>query len=98
MLVLARRLLPEDPAWGHHRLDVLGAGLLGLATFCVLFGAVEYDSLHDTRLALLAVPAVLLVLMFWLRERQLEAQRRDPLVDLHLFRVRSYTSGRRRLP
>ena len=93
VIVLARRLLPEDPAWGKHRLDVLGAGLLGAATFCVLFGAVEYDSLRDKRLAWLAVPAIVLVVLFWLRERALTASRRDPLVDLHLFRVRSYTSG-----
>ena len=93
VVILARRLLPADPARGKHRLDLLGAALLGAATFCVLFGAVEYDSLRDKRLAWLLVPAVLLVLMFGRRERRLTAQRRDPLIDLHLFRVPSYTSG-----
>ena len=93
VIVLARRLLPQDPSLGKHRLDVLGAALLGAATFCVLFAAVEYDSLHDKRLAWLAAPAVVLVVLFWLRERRLTAARRDPLVDLQLFRVRSFSSG-----
>jgi MFS family permease len=36
---------------------------------------------------------VVLLVMFALRERRLTAERRDPLVDLHLFRVRSYSAG-----
>jgi EmrB/QacA subfamily drug resistance transporter len=93
VILLARRLLPTDPELGQHRLDVLGAGVLGCATFCVLFASVEYDALHDARLALLAVPAVLLVFGFVRRERRLSMLRRDPLVDLELFRVPSYRSG-----
>ena len=42
VLVLARRLLPETPSTGRHRLDVGGSLLLGAATFCVLFTAVGY--------------------------------------------------------
>jgi EmrB/QacA subfamily drug resistance transporter len=93
VLALSRRLLPEDPAWGKHRLDVLGAVTLGAATFCVLFAAVEYDALRDARLALLFVPALALLGLFWRRERRLTAQRADPLVDLRLFREPSYTAG-----
>jgi EmrB/QacA subfamily drug resistance transporter len=93
VLALSRRLLPEDPAWGKHRLDVLGAVTLGAATFCVLFAAVEYDALRDARLALLLVPALALLGLFWRRERRLTAQRADPLVDLRLFREPSYTAG-----
>ena len=93
VMVLARRLLPADPPRGRHRLDVAGAALLGGATFCVLFAAVEYDTLRDKRLAWLAVPAIALLLLFARRERRLTSLRRDPLVDLTLFRVRSYTSG-----
>jgi EmrB/QacA subfamily drug resistance transporter len=93
VIALARRLLPADNATGRHRLDVIGAALLGGAMFCVLFAAVEYDALHDKRLAWLAVPAVLLLATFLARERRLTAQHRDPLLDLHLFRVPSYTSG-----
>jgi EmrB/QacA subfamily drug resistance transporter len=93
VILLSRRLLPNDPAAGRHRLDVLGAAYLGAATFCVLFAAVEYDALHDGRLAWLAVPAAVLLGAFLRRELRLTRRRSDPLVDLRLFRVPSYTSG-----
>ncbi|MDT4912648.1 MAG: hypothetical protein QOC66_1776 [Pseudonocardiales bacterium] len=93
VIMLSRRLLPRDPAGGRHRLDVLGAGYLGVATFCVLFAAVEYDALHDRRLVWLALPALVLIVVFVRRERRLTQSRSDPLVDLHLFRVPSYSSG-----
>ncbi|HEY2043104.1 MAG TPA: MFS transporter [Jatrophihabitans sp.] len=93
VMLLSRRLLPADPVRGRHRLDVLGAALLGGATFCVLFATVQYDALHDRRLAWLGVPAVILVALFVRRERRLTRLRRDPLVDGRLFRVPSYTAG-----
>src|SRR4051794_29302740 len=93
VLVVARRLLPADPARGRHRLDVLGAALLGGATFCVLFGAVEYDAVRDGRLLLLALPMTALFALFVRRERRLTRQEKDPLVDLRLFRTPSYTTG-----
>jgi EmrB/QacA subfamily drug resistance transporter len=93
VIVLARRLLPSDPVLGRHRLDVLGATVLGAATFCVLFASVEYDALHDRRLAWLGAPAVALLLVFFRREHRLTRLRRDPLVDLSLFRMPSYSAG-----
>ncbi len=93
VLVLSRRLLPKDPAVGRHRLDVLGAALLGGMTFCVLFAAVEYDALHDRRLGWLGLPALILLMAFIRRESRLTRARSDPLIDLHLFRVPSYSSG-----
>jgi len=93
VIVLARRLLPTDRPLGRHRLDVIGAGILGLATFCVLVAAVEYDAVQDARLAWLAVPASALAVVFFRREARLTRQRADPLVDLRLFRVPSYTVG-----
>ena len=45
-MLLARRLLPAPTESTPHRLDVLGAALLGGATFCVLFACVEYDALQ----------------------------------------------------
>jgi EmrB/QacA subfamily drug resistance transporter len=93
VIVLARRLLPLGPPLGRHRLDVLGAGLLGGATFCVLVGAVQYDSVRDPRLGWLAVPAAILLAVFVRRERRLTRLRLDPLVDIRLFRKPSYTSG-----
>lgn len=93
VIALAGRLLPDDSASGRHRLDVVGALLLGAATFCVLFGAVEYDSLRDLRLLWLALPAAALLATFWLREVGLTERRADPLVDMRLFRQPSYTAG-----
>ena len=93
VIALARRLVPADRHAGAHRLDVTGAVLLGAATFCILFAAVQYDSARDPRLALLAVPAVLLLIVFFRRERRLTDARQDPLVDLHLFRAPSYSAG-----
>ena len=93
VIALSRRLLPPPTETTHHRLDVLGAALLGGATFCVLFACVEYDALRDARLAWLAVPALALLGLFVRRERRLTVESRDPLVDLRLFRRPSYVSG-----
>lgn len=93
VIFLARRLLPAPTETVPHRLDLLGAGLLGLATFCVLFACVEYDVAHDAHLAWLGVPAALLFGLFLRRERRLTDQVRDPLVDLRLFRRPSYVAG-----
>jgi EmrB/QacA subfamily drug resistance transporter len=92
VILLARRFLPQTPAVGRHRLDVIGSLTLGAATFCVLFGAVQFDLL-GTSVVLLAIPALLLLFLFWRRERRLTREELDPLVDLRLFRRPSYTAG-----
>ncbi len=93
VMLLARRLLPTDQRRTRHRLDITGAALLGAATFCVMFAAVQYDSVHDGRLALLGLPAAVLLIAFLRRERRLTATRGDPLVDFRLFRTPSFASG-----
>jgi len=93
VIMLARRLLPVDIRQGKHRLDIAGAALLGGATFCLLYAAVQYDSVRDLRLALLIIPAVILLIVFFRRERRLTRLQKDPLVDLRLFRVPSYAAG-----
>ncbi len=92
VVALARRYLPDTPATGRHRLDVIGSLMLGAAMFCVLFAAVELEQLGRSVLAL-AAPAVVLLILFWRRERRLTRSELDPLVDLRLFRQPSYTSG-----
>jgi len=92
VIALARRFLPDAPSTGRHRLDLLGALMLGAATFCVLFAAVEYEDTGRSVL-LLTAPSLVLLLLFWRRERRLTRARLDPLVDLRLFRRPSYTSG-----
>ncbi len=93
VIALARRYLPHTPAVGRHRLDVAGALVLGAATFCVLFAAVEYDQLHDVRIFGLLLPAAVLLLAFLRRERRLTQAQADPLIDFRLFREPSYTAG-----
>src|SRR6478736_3222580 len=89
VILLGRRFLPQTPATGRHRLDVIGSLMLGTATFCVLFGAVEFEAIGRS-LLLLAVPTVGLLFLFWRRERRLTNELKDPLVDLRLFRRPSY--------
>src|SRR5689334_14858681 len=67
VIALGRRFLPETPPTGRHRLDVIGSLVLGLATFCVLFGAVQTESAGPAVLAL-AVPALVLLAVFFRRE------------------------------
>ncbi len=94
IIVLARRWLPPPMTDGRrHRLDLPGALLLGTATLCVLGAAVEYDALHDARLAYLALPAAVLLAAFTRREWRLTKARQDPLVDLRLFSRPSYSVG-----
>jgi MFS family permease len=95
-LVLARRWLPGPPPRETARrrpLDVPGALLLGLAVFCVLFAAVQYDALRDPRLAWLVVPALGFGALFVRREQRLTRLARDPLFDLRLFTLPTYTTG-----
>jgi EmrB/QacA subfamily drug resistance transporter len=93
VIFLARRLLPPPTESIPHRLDVLGALILGGATFCVLFACVQYDAQHDARLGWLAVPALVLGLLFYRRERGLTDRGAEPLVDFRLFRRPSYVAG-----
>jgi EmrB/QacA subfamily drug resistance transporter len=93
VIALARRYLPQTPTAGRHHLDVVGALMLGTATFCVLFTAVEFDQLHDARISWLLAPAATLLVAFFRRERRLTDRQQDPLVDFRLFRQPSYTAG-----
>jgi EmrB/QacA subfamily drug resistance transporter len=93
VLLLSRRYLPTTPRVVRHRLDLLGAALLGTATFSVLIGCVEYDSHQDVRLAWLVVPAAALFSLFLRRERRLTRLDADPLVDLRIFSRPSYVAG-----
>jgi EmrB/QacA subfamily drug resistance transporter len=93
VMLLARRLLPAPTESTQHRLDVVGALLLGGTTFCVLFACVQYDAVRDARLAWLGIPALVLLVLFYRRERVMTEERREPLVDFRLFRQPSYVAG-----
>lgn len=94
--VLCRRWLPADPVRGtaaRRPLDLAGAGLLALGVFAVLFPAVQYDSSRDLRLAYLLLPAALVLAGFVVWERGPARRGGHPLIDLELFRIRSYSDG-----
>lgn len=93
-LVLCARLLPSSPRRSSPRpLDLPGAALLTIGVFGLLFPAVQYDAVQDLRLAWLLLPAVAVLACFVQWERGPGLRRGHPLVDLGLFRIRSYTDG-----
>jgi EmrB/QacA subfamily drug resistance transporter len=93
-LVLCGRLLPSAPRRDAHRpLDLPGAALLGIGVFGLLFPAVQFDADHDARLVLLLVPALAVLAGFVGWERGPGRRRGYPLVDLQLFRIRSFADG-----
>ncbi len=75
------------------KLDIGGALLLGLAILCVLFPIVEVNEFHNGWLFLLFVPAAALLAAFLRRESRLSRNGGSPLLNLHLFRVPTFTTG-----
>lgn len=81
---------------GHtppRRLDIPGAALLTVAVFCVVFPAVQYDAHHDNRLFLFGIAGMAFFVAFSAWERGPGSRRGHPLIDVTLFRVRSFTTG-----
>jgi MFS family permease len=74
-------------------LDLPGVALLAAGVFTLLLPAVQYDASHDSRLALLLLPALGLLVAFWAWERGPAARRGYPLIDLGLFRIPSFRDG-----
>lgn len=95
-VVLARRWIRADrPSTepGPRRLDLLGAVLLGGGLFCLLFAIVESGQDATPAVALLLVPAAVLIAAFIRHEARLTRAEAGPLVDLRLFAVPSFVSG-----
>jgi EmrB/QacA subfamily drug resistance transporter len=92
--VLCARLLPAAPPREQTRpLDLPGAALLTLGVFGLLFPAVQFDADHDLRLAVLVLPALAVLAGFVGWERGPGRRRGYPLIDLGLFRIRSFADG-----
>ncbi len=95
-LVLARRYLPRGSRSTGRRqsLDPVGVGLFAGAMFALLWPLVEGSqaSLADRQWWLEAVAASALA-AFVLWERRLGKRGGQPMVDLSLFRLRSYALG-----
>jgi EmrB/QacA subfamily drug resistance transporter len=92
--LLCRRLLPVTPRRETTRaLDLPGVGLLAVGVLGLLFPAVEFDAGHDPRLFVLVAPALAVLAGFVAWEAGPARRRGHPLVDLGLFRIRSYADG-----
>jgi EmrB/QacA subfamily drug resistance transporter len=94
-IVLAYRLLPAARGRGPAKedLDPLGAVLLGLGVVLLLFPLVQSHSGASGALWFLIVPAAAVLVWFVLHERAYGRRGREPMVDLNLLRVRSYSLG-----
>ncbi len=94
VLVLARRYLPapERQTTERSTLDPLGVLLLGAAVICVLVPFIEQRQWHSPlRIALFPLAAVLLGV--WVLHERRYGRTREPVVNLSLFKIRSYVLG-----
>nr|WP_225847173.1 MFS transporter [Streptomyces sp. HPF1205] len=96
-LPLAHRLLPpppppEDGRKARGDLDPVGVGLLGVGTVVLLLPFVQEQQWKGA-LKWLLVPLALAILAGFAGWERFYARRRAPLVDLTLFRQRSYGLG-----
>ena len=94
-LVLARRWLPTDPGTGRmESLDPVGVALLAAGLFLVLLPVVESERAGDQPWLWALLPVGLAVLVgFVAWERRFRRLGRAPVVDLDLWRHRSYAVG-----
>jgi EmrB/QacA subfamily drug resistance transporter len=92
---LAWRLLPApDPGQRRrHDYDPVGVGLLGVAIVVLLLPLVQERHWEGGTKWLLIPAAVLLLVIFVLWEFRYTRRGKEPLVDLALFRMRSWSFG-----
>jgi len=94
LLPFAWKLLPgRTPGRGNDSLDPVGVVLLGAAVVLVLLPLVEEREWKGPAKWLLLPAAALVLAAFVLWERRYGRRDRSPVVDLALFRRRSYTLG-----
>lgn len=95
-LLLARRLLPDTPSAGPVRLrdlDPLGVLLLGTGVLTLLLPFVQSRQWPGDGKWLLLILAVALLAAFVAWEGRCGRRGTQPVIDLRLFRVRSYWLG-----
>ncbi|SEB85764.1 MFS transporter [Streptomyces sp. TLI_105] len=95
-LFLARRLLPDTPDAKPvrlGRLDPVGVVLLGAAVLALLLPFVQSRQWPGNEKYLLVLVAAALLAAFVGWERHCARAGAEPLIDLELFRVRSYWLG-----
>ncbi|MBY8874952.1 MFS transporter [Micromonospora sp. PLK6-60] len=93
-MLLAWRLIPARPTGGpcRHRLDPVGVLLLGSGVTVILLPLVQREQWQGSAKWLLIPLGLLLLAGFALWERRY-ARHTQPLFDLRLFGLRSYTLG-----
>jgi len=95
-VLLARRWVPADEpssTASGRRVDVLGAILLGAGVLCLLFPIVETGQSGGPLTLLLLLPAAGFLFALVRHEARLTKADAGPLLDLRLFRVRSFVTG-----
>lgn len=91
---LALRWLPAGrPERRHESLDPVGVLLLGLGMLALLLPLVEERSWSGSITWLLLAAGAALLTAFALWERSFGRRGKEPMIDLALFRVRSYSLG-----
>jgi EmrB/QacA subfamily drug resistance transporter len=93
-LLLARRYLPAPTPEQKQResLDPIGVLLLGAAVVCILVPFIEQRT-WDSPLRPLLFPLAAVLLVVWVLHERRYGRDREPLVNLSLFRIRSYVLG-----
>jgi EmrB/QacA subfamily drug resistance transporter len=93
-LAVTPRLVPESRAEQRRRLDVPGAALVAAGLTAVLLPLIQgrEQGWPAWTIASLALAPALLG-AFLRRQRRLEANGGDPLLDLHLFQQRGFSAG-----
>ncbi|MCF3962503.1 MFS transporter [Streptomyces fuscigenes] len=95
-VVLARMLLPDTPSASRVRmrqLDPLGVLLLGAGVLCLLLPFVEAQQWKGGGKYLLVLVAAVILAGFVLWEARCTTRGTQPVVQLSLFRVRSFSMG-----
>ncbi len=91
-LVLAARILPRDRPQPHHRFDAIGLALLSPGLAALIYGLAQSSSAGGFGSSKVLVPALcgvaLLVAFVWHALRI-----DDPLIDLRLFKNRTYAAS-----
>ncbi|WP_203835513.1 MFS transporter [Winogradskya humida] len=94
-IILGRRWIPAAPARDSTpgSLDPAGVGLLGLGVLLLLLPLVEEREWHGPAKWLLTVASAVVLAGFVAWERRFERRGGTPVIDLSLFKVRSYGLG-----
>ncbi|MEV5568226.1 MFS transporter, partial [Streptomyces sp. NPDC052196] len=93
-LILGRRCLTESKAPSAPRLDLVGIALATLGMLMLLYPLTRGQELGWPAWALVCMPASLVVFgVFVLHQRAKISRHGFPLVELSLFKVRSFAAG-----